>query len=238
MGLFSKLRDMLTYEDEVDEQDAVRKEVSTVEIPSPEVVPEKKKAFDFEITEKEEEIGNTKKVPKIDSFVDNTKEVKVVKEVKPVRLVKEVEKPAFTIFTDSDFEVMEKRKEERKPYSVKEIDSHKFKPTPTISPVYGIISDEIEEKKPVPRSSFTREDVTLDDVRKKAFGSLEDELESNLFSTKELTLDDSASKNDIFDEVDNALDERDNDVVSDGDSAIGENDLFNLIDSMYERKDD
>lgn len=45
------------------------------------------------------------------------------------------------------------------------------------------------------------------------------------------------NRNDIFDEVNEAIKERDK-VNDDSDKAINENDLFNLIDSMYERKDD
>ena len=73
MGLFGKIRDMLTYEDDSEEVEPVKKEVSTVSIPAP--LPEKEK-IDFEIEEKE------------------------VKEELPKReeRIKE-EKPSFTIFT-------------------------------------------------------------------------------------------------------------------------------------------
>lgn len=214
MGLFSKIRDILTYEDETEEE--IKKEVTTVEIPSPEEEQSFKRNYDFDITEKEFE------------------EEPVKKQVK--------EKPAFTIFTDSDFdtiEKVEKKKDERKPYTPK-VETKKFKPSPIISPVYGVIKEEKAET--ISFSPYTKhEEITIDDVRKKAFGtaSLEDDLETNLFSTKELTLE-STSKNDIFDEVDSALDERDSKekIDFDSDNAINENDLFNLIDSMYERNDE
>ena len=210
MGLFGKIRDMLTYEDDSEEVEPVKKEVSTVSIPAP--LPEKEK-IDFEIEENE------------------------VKEELPKReeRIKE-EKPSFTIFTDSDFSDFKKEKvrEEKKPYQSKE-EVHKFKPSPIISPVYGIIKDEEEKEEPV--STFNRvQDVSLDDVRKKAYGTLEDDVETNLFTTRELSLENN-TKNDIFDEVNNAVNERDK-VNDDSDKAINENDLFNLIDSMYERKDD
>ena len=141
------------------------------------------------------------------------------------------EKPAFTIFTDSDFSDF--KKEEKKPYQSKE-EIHKFRPTPIISPVYGIIKDEEEKEEHV--STFSKvQDVSLDDVRKKAYGTLEDDVETNLFTTRELNLEHN-TRNDIFDEVNNAVNERDK-VNDDSDKAINENDLFNLIDSMYERKD-
>ncbi len=202
MGLFGKIRDMLTYEDDNEEVEPVKKEVSTVSIPAP--LPEKEK-IDFEIEEKEE-------LPKREEKIKE-------------------EKPAFTIFTDSDFSDF--KKEEKKPYQSKE-EIHKFRPTPIISPVYGIIKDEEEKEEHV--STFSKvQDVSLDDVRKKAYGTLEDDVETNLFTTRELNLEHN-TRNDIFDEVNNAVNERD-EVNDDSDKAINENDLFNLIDSMYERKD-
>lgn len=203
MGLFGKIRDMLTYEDEIDELEPVKKEVSTVSIPAP--VQEK---VDFKLEEKED-----------------------VKEELP----KKEEKTQFTIFTDSDFDNFNNKKEEKKPYQKKE-EVHKFKPTPIISPVYGIINDEGKKEEKI--SIFTRtQDVSVDDVRKKAYGTLEDDVETNLFSTRELRLEDN-KRNDIFDELNEAINERDAVINDDSDKAINENDLFNLIDSMYERKDD
>lgn len=203
MGLFGKIRDMLTYEDEIDELEPVKKEVSTVSIPAP--VQEK---VDFKLEEKED-----------------------VKEELP----KKEEKTQFTIFTDSDFDNFNNKKEEKKPYQKKE-EVHKFKPTPIISPVYGIINDEGKKEEKI--SIFTRtQDVSVDDVRKKAYGTLEDDVETNLFSTRELRLEDN-KRNDIFDELNEAINERDAVINDDSDKVINENDLFNLIDSMYERKDD
>ena len=201
MGLFGKIRDMLTYEDESEDIEPVKKEVSTVSIPAP---IEEKKKIDFEVEEREEPPKKEEKTP-------------------------------FTIFTDSDFnDFAREKKEERKPYQKKE-EVHKFKPSPIISPVYGIIKDNVKTEEQI--STFTKaQDVTVDDIRKKAYGTLEDDVETNLFSTKELVLENN-NKNDIFDEVNEAIKERDK-VNDDSDKAINENDLFNLIDSMYERKDD
>lgn len=208
MGLFGKIRDMLTYEDESDDLEPVKKEVSTVSIPAP-----VQEEVDFKIEEKED----------------------VKEEVK--REVKKEEKTPFTIFTDSDFNDFSSKKEEKKPYQSKE-EVHKFKPSPIISPVYGIISGDVKKEENV--SVFTRsQDVSVDDVRKKAYGTLEDDLETNLFSTRELVLENN-TRNDIFDELNDAIKERDSKgkLDDDSDKIINENDLFSLIDSMYERKDD
>lgn len=225
MGLFSKIRDILTYEDEVEEE-PIKKEVTTVSIPSPEPSEEYKRNYDFDITEKEE-------------YVEPEE---IIIPVKPTPK----EKPAFTIFTDSDFNLppkkeVKEKKEERKPYTPRE-EVKRFRPTPIISPVYGLIREEKEEvKTSVSQFSKPREEITLDKLRQKAYGtpSLEDELESSLFTTKELSFE-ASNKNDIFDEVNSVLDERDSKekVNLDSDEAINENDLFNLIDSMYERNND
>lgn len=64
-----------------------------------------------------------------------------------------------------------------------------FKPTPIISPVYGILDknyhkDDIVTKKEV---SYTPVDgLSVDTVRKKAYGTLEDELENTLFGSNSI----------------------------------------------------
>ena len=70
MRLFRKIRDMLTYEDESEDVEPVKKEVSTVSIPAP---IEEKEKIDFEVEEKIE---------------------------KKEELRKREEKKTFTIFTD------------------------------------------------------------------------------------------------------------------------------------------
>lgn len=57
-----------------------------------------------------------------------------------------------------------------------------FKPSPIISPIYGILDknykkEEIVSKREVRlTSSYTRENVSVDDVRRKAFGDLSDDI--------------------------------------------------------------
>lgn len=65
-----------------------------------------------------------------------------------------------------------------------------FKPSPIISPIYGILDknykkDDIVTRKEVRlSSSFSRDKLNVDDVRKKAFGDLSDEIES---ATKDIS---------------------------------------------------
>ncbi|HHW69581.1 MAG TPA: hypothetical protein GX747_04510 [Tenericutes bacterium] len=156
MGVFDKIRTMFT--EEIEEETPIKKEVIQVEIPSP--ISESGKE---EINKKEE--------------------------------VKKEEKFTFPVFfDDSDFEAIEKSKENNnikksQAYSKSKVQEKepekKFTPTPIISPVYGILDknyhkEDITPKKVVVEST-KKEDVTIDDVRKKAFGTLEDILENTLF---------------------------------------------------------
>ncbi len=56
-----------------------------------------------------------------------------------------------------------------------------FKPSPIISPIYGVLDknytkDEVKEKREVRISTFSRDDLDLDAVRRKAYGKLEDDI--------------------------------------------------------------
>ena len=57
-----------------------------------------------------------------------------------------------------------------------------FKPTPIISPVYGVLDQNYKKEDVIVKKDVLRRpsELTLDEVRKRAFGSLEDELEQNL----------------------------------------------------------
>lgn len=257
MGLLDKVRNMFTEEIE---ETPIKKEVIQVEIPAP-VVPEKK----------EEVIAESEVL---------TKE----------------EKPAAPVFfDDKDFASLEKKEKvvERKPkkledkYRNKEEEQKIFRPTPIISPVYGVLDknykkEDISSKKVVtPTAYYDKTNITIDDVRRKAFGTLEDDLEIVIPSDDyEITeekdiieepiesvemLDDLmdpdyeprfASKEedtDMFEEIhdefskvnndlekiedDNLLEEMENDSEVTEDD-LTESDLFNLIDSMYDKKDD
>ncbi len=161
MGLIDKLKVMFTEEVE---ETPIKKEMIQVEIPSPkEVRPQ-------------------------------------VEEVKPAPLKEE--KPAFPIFfDDEDFNTLEKPKEKPKevlPKPLNIADNYKgkaieikekrvFKPTPIISPVYGILDknyskEDITAKK---REEVVEdnEPLTIDSIRNKAYGTLEDDLEHTLTKT-------------------------------------------------------
>ena len=164
-------------------------------------------------------------------------------------------------------------------------DSKVFKPTPVISPIWGVLNkdykkDEIQEKAPNKSSTSSASVTSYDTVRKKAYGTLEDQLEDTLNTVNKLTtkevkeeakkkeidvdlleqktqkienliskieeatndLDKTMSIGELEDkaELENFEDTTSNSVVSDKtltDSTL-EHDLFNLIDSMYDDKEE
>ena len=166
------------------------------------------------------------------------------------------------------------RKDYKKPEENKEV--KKFRPSPIISPVYGIL-----DKNYTPDEITTRSEVTparsldVDSVRRKAFGSKEEQpaqdikineeeifvdqvLEEKLEKARtidELLKDSSDEVIDINDGIDEEIDESFPDVHSldekeekvetvdeENDSNLEddtlENDLFDLIDSMYENREE
>ena len=210
MGLFDKVKNLFTEEDE-----PVKSEVIQVEIPAP---------------AKEEK-----------------KESKIMEEPKVIK-----EEPKAPIFFDDEyFKELEQPKKEVKSSYLKEqpkiIKEEKrvFKPTPIISPVYGVLDKNYnkEDIKPKKEKSnyYTNTSITIDEVRKKAYGTLEDELENTLNS---LVMPEEKEEADLFDEL---IDKDENiNIIDEGvetnivneeldKKPITESELFDLIDSMYEK---
>lgn len=211
-----------------------------------------------------------------------------------------VRKPVF--FTDKDFDDLlskPKREETRELYKESEKNNYNsnknekkveekkiFKPTPIISPVYGILDknyhkEDIVSKKESSKTIST-DGLSVDSVRNKAYGTLEDELENTLFGQNSILFNNKAEtenkeaeeENDFFEELENEtqpdilddltennndtsieeLDEITMDIEKELDTILNkkekkvntnkeieenlkEDDLFELIDSMYEGED-
>ena len=208
MGLMDKLRDMFTEEVEEPVEEPIKKEVIQVEIPAP---------------KKHEEPEKIEEEPK------------------------KIEKPSPIFFDDTDFAGLEPPKP--KPKETKKISSYyekpkkeekkeepkKFKPTPIISPIYGVLDknyhkEDIKTKNNSENTTYyNHKEVSIDDIRKKAYGTLEDELEITLFGEPE-KVEEKEQNIDMFDEL---LEE-----PNETKPNVDDSDLFNLIDSMYEKEDD
>ena len=172
--------------------------------------------------------------------------------------------------------------------TVKESEPNKaFKPTPVISPIWGVLDkdykkDEIKEKENT-KDKVNANVTSYDTVRRKAYGTLEDELEDTLNSMSKVTpekikeevnkvdkdvdlleqktqkIEDLISKiedatNDLdktmsisIGELEDKAAENNYEVEEEKEEAVSdktltdstlEHDLFNLIDSMYDDKEE
>ncbi len=181
MGLMNKLNKMKSFLlDEVDEDEKPKK--SIIKMPKKESKHEVKK----EIIDDD---SKTKEMEEFD-FEDISEKViddDVETEVKS-RVVKNEKEFEFPEFNDDDFMVSSKKPEPIIPIKIEEPkptlyqgrkkeDSKKFKPTPMISPVYGLLDDEgnkVDKEETSEILANTKDDTTLDEVRRKAYGEVED----------------------------------------------------------------
>ena len=138
---------------------------------------------------------------------------KIVSPVEEKKPLKREEKFVFPVyFDDKDFEKIEdkpKKLESKKVPEKKEIYGAKiekkeepktFKPTPIISPIYGILDknyhkDDITSKK-VNYSEYrdSSKPLSIDEVRKKAYGTLEDDIETSLFTKSSIFMESESDK--------------------------------------------
>lgn len=206
MGFLDKMKNLFT--EEVEEEEVVTR-------PKKEVV--KQPESTFLKKERETVVQKEPSMPVTESRLEENKE----KFVFPV------------YFDDKDFDDLEKPKVKEKPKAVIPKEPKKepyqgakvaieqepkkvFKPSPIISPVYGVLDknyskDDITTKKDSAKSiirTVKPEHMTIDDIRNKAYGTLEDDLESTLsydFSELEEKPKHEASNQealDIFNELD------------------------------------
>jgi len=143
-------------------------------------------------------------------------------------------------------------------YSQETIEKKPFSLSPIISPVYGILNENYTKDDIVSRQekSFTRSSFddkpNLDEVRKKAYGTIEEEVDITISKkTQEKSVSSIDEADDIKDEPVNdgisiddlLLEENNNDTIKEeiknektkNDSANEDtDDLFDLIDSLYE----
>ena len=258
MGLMDKVKNLFTEEVEVEEEvkeQPIKKETIHVEIPAP--VRSEKEEIKEEIIKPKEEKKEDFNFPFFDDDDFNeVKEAPVIKEEKreprKKRLPERREKPLREVYSPP--------KEEKKV----------FKPTPIISPVYGILDknyqkDDIKTKPQKPRSYYNPKEATVDEIRNKAYGTLEEDIETTLFGRNRLLFDDDLDKTDIIDEVEKKDISEDYDDISLNEEKprhgaddepeitdlleaelgkdeleekphkISDSELFSMIDSMYQK---
>jgi len=209
MSFLDKVKNLFT--DEVEEE-PVKSEVIQVEIPAP---------------------------------VKEEKEEKIEEDITDNNIVKNEEKVSTPIFFDDDyFKELDQPKTDRfnsykEQTKAKEAPKH-FKPTPIISPVYGVLDKNYSKEDITTKPKEvekTNTSITLDEVRKKAYGTLEDDLENTMFSSNSILFNDEIKEDDdLFDELIDIEDDAKHapkEEVKEDKTSDGE--LFDLIDSMYEK---
>lgn len=222
MGLLEKMKNLFT--EELEEEKPIKKETRQVEINRP-VKPEIKETRETRESRNEQLEKEEKKEEKFVFFSDDDfKDLEKRETVKPKPLPKREEKPLAYKGATPQAQV---NGEEKK----------SFKPSPIISPVYGVLDknyekDEIVSKRIV-RSYKPNDHVTVDDVRNKAFGTIEDDLKDSILGKKTFdTLEDDLNEIDIFEELDK-LDNVDS-VDNSLDTKEGYEDIFGELDNKKE----
>ena len=275
MGIFKKIKDIF-YDEEVVEVPVKEEKKETVrdEAPVIEEITAPIKIEDDDVQESSErfserELFKPEKTFDFPVFDDEEEEepVKTRSKVNVLELQKELE--SRTVSNN-------KRSYDLEEPSAEPKGETKFKPSPVISPVYGILDknykkEEIVEKKDTNNKAYNGE-INYDYVRRKAYGTLEDELEDTLTRVntdiidsvdeieKEIDELPKPSKNieDLLDQIEkNATigeleekakeemietEEEEESEEPEEESKVSDNtlehDLFNLIDSMYEDKEE
>ncbi len=277
MGLLNKLKNALFEEEEIDIEPNMDKVViKDEEIEEPPRIEEELQGENERDLFKAE---NTFKFPDFDEeeFAINYQPPKV-KEIKKKSI--EEEKPKINLEQSKKTKIKESRVSRREKTKLEEPEPVKvFHPSPIISPVYGILDknykkeDLIKASKPeIPKK------IDVDMVRKKAFGTLEDDIEKTLnesvksFYDKKENEEEKDIVNDLLnksiddeviitdsndyteelnlpklqnntDEIEKELDREVEEEKVDSNKEFVEentleNDLFDLIDSMYDNKED
>ncbi len=307
MGLFKKLKDILYDEEDDTRQIKITPEMRNEEIPAkeePKEVPKK------DIVEKDDEIifSKTEEIKTNKEPVESERELfqsnqfpffdfdeEEFKQNNPPAKKEEVEEPKVerVEVKPNVLEYERTKKVERRMdygrYEKTEItqttERKKFKPSPTISPVYGILNKDYEKEDIQQRNAEKKVDVQT--VRDKAFGertlkepvkeetpkvvseepkttfyqetntvtiSAPDNKEQKVKTIDELLEDKDAVKPEVDEDfskelsaieeeldmpkIDTKVEEPTEEMKTPVSEDTLENDLFNLIDSMYDNKED
>lgn len=297
MGLFNKIKDILFEDEEVEENDTLkikeeRKEdkkpiAEKIEIPKTETHTKVEEPKEREVTREQPKV--TREAPNYDTLNERD-------------LFKSENTFPFPDFDEEEFSTTmnyqqkkssptnvleyEKKKKLEKRYDfgryerteTKEVvERKKFKPSPIISPVYGILNEDykVEDIKDVTEEN-RQNNLDIESVRKKAFGEVEileepketvyeetvtvklkeneaekqkkvktiDELledtadiEIKMDKKEDKSSDELDDYNKIDEELEEIMPEKNKEQEEEDDDTL-ENDLFDLIDSMYDNRED
>ena len=285
MKIFNKLKNVLFEEEEIE----VPVDEATVKIPP--IEPPKKIEKPIFKEKQEEPVVTDRELFKAektfdfpafdDHEFDSMKNISLDLIDEEDNIEKKPEKKESMSINLFDYEKPKKRvvKEEKKQDEIKgrayppkkdEVKTSKFKPSPVISPVYGIL-DKNYKKEDLIVKNDPKKDIDVDVVRKKAFGTLEEDLEKTLDKpvkkfynekneeklpkTKEDKSIEDLLEETSYDVIDLKKEEKDEKfntdtieleqidkpkekTINEKEDDTLENDLFDLIDSMYDNRED
>ena len=195
MKFFEKVKSMFTeeaYEEEVEDEvqvEQIKKEVTHIPIESPNAKEEEEEKEVIE--EKVETTSNRNNLFFSDHDFDDLN--------KPRRVQAQDKKDEF--FSKEELAKMygstvpKEKKEEKK--------EKEFHPTPIISPIYGILDknyhkeDIVEKKEKQPTTYKSNTGYSIDSVRNKAYGTLEEQLQDEVLNNKNTKNE----EKDLFDEL-------------------------------------
>ena len=248
MGLLDKMKNLFTEEVEVEVEEPKK---------------ERKKEVKKEKKQHQEEIQ--KEVIQVEIPSPASKE-EIKEEPK--------EEYKFPFFDDNDFDTIDVRKRRQEKKEVKEVynppkeEKKVFKPSPIISPVYGFLDKNYQKEEIIQKKNdYNPRIATVDEIRDRAYGSLESDIETTLFGNNRVLFDEENKKDVLEDEIkidskeeyeENITEEkprheslkRDDDLTDLLEAEmsktekkekkkprkISDKELFNLIDSMYEKE--
>ena len=190
MKVFDKIKDLFTDEEEEVIETPVKKEVIQVEIPAPKAQVK---------VEKEEPEEEPKKSQDTNVFFDEL----------DFDDIKSSDATLDDLYKGVPSYKEEKKEIYKEAYAPKKVETKKhFEPTPIISPVYGVLDKNYKKDDIVDRSErpVAHKDMTVDDVRNKAYGTLEDELENTLFGRTAILFQEKEAKKEEYNELEEDLD--------------------------------
>ena len=227
MGLFNKLKNALFEEEEIEipikettpenkKSTPVIKEDSVESKPKPKPEIEKKNIDALLDDNNERDLfkaENTFKFPEFDEeeFKSSYKPpIEKVEKKDPTITPKESFERVKPITYDYDKKPKQTRKETVKKQPVEETNTKKgFKPSPVISPVYGVLDKNYKKEDIITvKEENTKKKFDVDAIRKKAFGTLEEDIEKTFESPKESFYDKNSENIDdlLYDSADEKID--------------------------------
>lgn len=195
MGLRSKLNKMKSFLFDEEEDEKEIKKTPKISL--------KKDIKKEKIKEEQDDFSKTQEIEELyfedvsENSIEKTKEIKS-------RATKIEPEFKFPEFNDDDFAVVRTKpepiikpvREEVKPVlyqgSKRKEETKKFKPSPIISPIYGLLDKDgntIQNDSKSHDGSSQKEEVSLDIVRKKAYGALDEELENTMKRLSKKTIE-------------------------------------------------